>query len=285
TDYHLLRNALIKEFADPESEQELVAALETKQGRNETPQAYYSRLRRAYFGARNEPNMEEDLNFKTIFLRNLHPGTMTSQQLRDLAHKAYGKQKKAAEKGTKSAAVLDLTTQMPTTRTVPSSHLKNEDHPRPTENETLTEITTGMDSVDDKTHLDATRRNPGTIQDPILCPDMASLKAQWQMETHRFWTIPVHPDDQHKLAFTFGNRQFAFMRCPFSYANSPAEFNIFLNKACPDARARGNIIYVDDLLLKTVNVADHLKEINHVLNQLTTAGAKIALHKGQWCKK
>ncbi len=29
---------------------------------------------------------------------------------------------------------------------------------------------------------------------------------------------------------------------------------------------------------------DHLKEINHVLNQLTMAEAKIALHKGQWCK-
>ncbi len=23
-----------------------------------------------------------------------------------------------------------------------------------------------------------------------------------------FWTIPVHPDDQHKLAFTVGNRQY-----------------------------------------------------------------------------
>ncbi len=26
---------------------------------------------------------------------------------------------------------------------------------------------------------------------------------------------------------------------------------------------------------------EHLKEIDHVLNQLTTAGAKIALHKGE----
>ncbi|RXN22489.1 ribonuclease H-like protein [Labeo rohita] len=51
-----------------------------------------------------------------------------------------------------------------------------------------------------------------------------------------FWTIPVHPDDQHKLAFRFDNRQYTFTRCPFGYANSPAEFNIFLNKACPDAR-------------------------------------------------
>uniref|UniRef100_A0A9J7ZNY9 Gypsy retrotransposon integrase-like protein 1 n=1 Tax=Cyprinus carpio carpio TaxID=630221 RepID=A0A9J7ZNY9_CYPCA len=99
-----------------------------------------------------------------------------------------------------------------------------------------------------------------------------------------FWTIPVHPEDQHKLAFTFGNRQFTFNRCPFGYANSPAEFNIFLNKTCPDARMRGNLIYVDDVLMKSTTVADHLKEINYVLNQLSTAGAKIALHKGQWCR-
>ncbi len=93
TDYQLLREALIKEFSDPESEQGLVAALETRQGRHEPPQAYYSRLRRAYFGTRNEPDMEDELNFKTLFLRNLHPGvihhlgvltcprTMNAQQL------------------------------------------------------------------------------------------------------------------------------------------------------------------------------------------------------------
>ncbi|XP_016383567.1 uncharacterized protein LOC107720390, partial [Sinocyclocheilus rhinocerous] len=123
TNYHLLREALIKEFADPESEQGLVAALETRQGRHESPQAYYSRLRRAYFGTRNEPNMEDDLNFKTLFLRNLHPGvshhlgvlacprTMNAQQLRDLAQKAYGKQKMASEKGAKTPTVLDFNTQ------------------------------------------------------------------------------------------------------------------------------------------------------------------------------
>ncbi len=99
TDYQRLRKALIKEFADPESDQGLVAALETKQGRHETPQAYYSRLRQAYFGTRNESDMEDELNFKTLFLRNLHPGishhlgilacpqTMNTQQLRDLVQK------------------------------------------------------------------------------------------------------------------------------------------------------------------------------------------------------
>ncbi len=123
TDYQRLRKALIKEFADPESDQGLVAALETRQGRHEPPQAYYSRPRQAYFGTRNDSDMEDELNFKTLFLRNLHPGishhlgvlacprTMNTQQLRDLVQKAYYKQKMAAEKSAKTPAVLDFNTQ------------------------------------------------------------------------------------------------------------------------------------------------------------------------------
>ncbi|XP_026052849.1 uncharacterized protein LOC113039168 [Carassius auratus] len=123
SDFHLLREALLKEFADLEADQGLMAAQETKQGQHETPKAFYNRLRREYFVAHNEPDMEEDLNFKTLFLRNLHPGvshhlgvmtcphTMTTQQLRDLAHKAYGKQKMASEKGTKIPAFCDFNTQ------------------------------------------------------------------------------------------------------------------------------------------------------------------------------
>ncbi len=110
TDYQLLQEALIKDFADPESERGLVAALEMRKGHHEPPQAYYSPLRRAYFGTCNEADMEDELNFKTIFLRNLHSGishhlgvlacqqTMNAQQLRDLAQKANGKTKDGLRK-------------------------------------------------------------------------------------------------------------------------------------------------------------------------------------------
>ena len=100
-----------------------------------------------------------------------------------------------------------------------------------------------------------------------------------------FWTVGVHPEDQHKLAFTFANRQYTFNRMPFGYANSPAEFNIFLNLACPDASDRGTVIFVDDILLRTRTVPAHLQEVDHVLGQLSSAGAKIVLAKAQWLRR
>ncbi|XP_051741577.1 uncharacterized protein LOC127508053 [Ctenopharyngodon idella] len=125
SDYQQLRQALIREFSDPESDQGLLAAMDLKQGRLETPQAYYNRIRRAYFGARNEPGMEEDFNFKTLFLRNLHPAvshhlgvlacprSMSTQQLRDLAHKAYSKQKAASEKTVKNPTIYPVSNHCP----------------------------------------------------------------------------------------------------------------------------------------------------------------------------
>ncbi|KAF0038017.1 hypothetical protein F2P81_010891 [Scophthalmus maximus] len=68
----------------------------------------------------------------------------------------------------------------------------------------------------------------------------------------------------------------------FGYSNSPAEFNIFLHKAMSDTAARGNLIYVDDILMRSRTFDIHLTEIRHVLSQLPAAGAKLAIAKGQW---
>ncbi|KAL0171762.1 hypothetical protein M9458_032073, partial [Cirrhinus mrigala] len=122
SNYQLLCEVLIKDFTHPESEYGLLTALEIKQGRQETPQAYYNRLRQAYFGAHNKPDVEEDVNFKSLFIRNLHPGvsrhlgvmacprSMTIQQLRDLTQKAYNKQKMASKKGNKTSTLLNSVT-------------------------------------------------------------------------------------------------------------------------------------------------------------------------------
>lgn len=124
-DYQALCQALSREFDDPDAHLGLLAALNIKQGRQESPQAYYSRLRKAYFGCRNEPDMEEEQHFKTLFVENLHPNTsrhlgvsacprmLSSTQLRELASKGFAKQKKPPSKGTEPA-IFEVTNRGPT---------------------------------------------------------------------------------------------------------------------------------------------------------------------------
>ncbi|XP_042586362.1 uncharacterized protein LOC122138348 [Cyprinus carpio] len=102
------------------SDHGLLNAMDLKQGRLENPQTFYSQLRKAYFGARNEPGMEQDVNFKTLFLRNLHaswsfhlgvsacPCSMSTQESWDLAHKAYTKQKTISEKTVKNPTIYSV---------------------------------------------------------------------------------------------------------------------------------------------------------------------------------
>ncbi len=75
-----------------------------------------------------------------------------------------------------------------------------------------------------------------------------------------FWTMK-DPASQYKLAFSFGNRQYTWNRCPCGYTNSPAEFSIFLHKAMSDSAAHGNLIYVDDILMRSHTFEEHLAEI------------------------
>ncbi len=72
TEYQLLQKALIKEFANPESDQGLVAALEMRLERHKPPQAYNSRLRQAYFGTCKELDMEKSNQIKSLLLSHHH---------------------------------------------------------------------------------------------------------------------------------------------------------------------------------------------------------------------
>uniref|UniRef100_A0A3B1KJ75 Retrotransposon gag domain-containing protein n=1 Tax=Astyanax mexicanus TaxID=7994 RepID=A0A3B1KJ75_ASTMX len=127
-DYPALCKALENEFSNHLVQTGLAAALAIKQSRQETPLQYYHRLRHAYFGYRNEPGMEEEEVFKTLFVRNLHPSTshsfgvaacphtLTSRQLRDLALRGFAKFQQNIKKKSESNDVLIINEQ--------SSHVK-----------------------------------------------------------------------------------------------------------------------------------------------------------------
>ena len=124
-DYNALCEALRREFEDPGDETGLAAAMAVTQGKLESPLVYYRRLRKAFFGPRNDPGMEEDVNFKTLFIKNLHPATshplgigpcprtMSSSQLRDMAVKGFAKHKHTSQQQVNARAVYQLDFESP----------------------------------------------------------------------------------------------------------------------------------------------------------------------------
>ncbi len=151
--------------------------------------------------------MEDELNFKTLFLRNLHPGTshhlgvlacpqtMNTQQLRDLVQKAYGKQNMASEKSAKTPAVLDFNTKSHELALEGTQHQDSAKPPHrewnaPTENETHMlapdlnrGMTAGMDRVDVIAHLDDIGISCGTKQGLMRVNGRDRGTSQTRLET------------------------------------------------------------------------------------------------------
>ena len=120
-DYQLICQALEKEFKECFS-----VWFKVKQGRNELPQQFYYRLLKAYFGSHNELGMEEDINFKPLFVQNFHPATshhlgvlanpcmVMIWQLRELATLAFQNQKQKRQKEPSVALALNAGCPLPT---------------------------------------------------------------------------------------------------------------------------------------------------------------------------
>uniref|UniRef100_A0AAV2KDK4 Uncharacterized protein n=1 Tax=Knipowitschia caucasica TaxID=637954 RepID=A0AAV2KDK4_KNICA len=72
-DYNELCKAILAEYSDYGASGTLTAAMAVKQAHSELAECYYHRLRQAYFGNRNYKGMEEDTNFRALYLQNLHP--------------------------------------------------------------------------------------------------------------------------------------------------------------------------------------------------------------------
>lgn len=95
-----------------------------------------------------------------------------------------------------------------------------------------------------------------------------------------FWQIPIRQEDQPKTAFTIpGMGHFEWTRLPFGLINSPATFCRLVNTVL-GARASisrdGRVVslaqaYVDDIIIASTNVSDHLDHLHQVLTLLDEA--------------
>ena len=87
----------------------------------------------------------------------------------------------------------------------------------------------------------------------------------------------IHPDDRVKTAFTHRGEVWMFARAPFGLKNLPSIFQRVMQRLLGDMP---NVyVYIDDIIISSKDIEEHIESVIEVLNRLTSANLRIKLEK------
>lgn len=100
-----------------------------------------------------------------------------------------------------------------------------------------------------------------------------------------YWQVGVHPDDRPKTAFTTPLGLFEFQRMPFGLCNGPATFQRLMQHCLSDYIVDFLLVYLDDVIVYSVDFATHLRHLEQVFQRLSQYGLKLRLGKCQFLRQ
>ena len=104
-----------------------------------------------------------------------------------------------------------------------------------------------------------------------------------------YWQIPVHPDSQEKTAFVTTRGLFEFRVMPFGLRNAPAAFQRLMERVLmglnPEDGADFVDAYIDDVLIFSQTLEEHLHHLSLVLDTVKKADLKLKLPKCKFFRK
>ena len=99
-----------------------------------------------------------------------------------------------------------------------------------------------------------------------------------------YWQIEIEPLDQHKTSFICEFGQFEFVRMPFGLTNAPATFQRFMNHIFRKHLNLFVLVYLDDIIIFSRSIEDHVNHLNEVFKILKEAGLRLKLSKCHFAK-
>ena len=93
-----------------------------------------------------------------------------------------------------------------------------------------------------------------------------------------FFQVPMHPDSISKTAIYTEFGLFEFVRMPFGLKNAPAVFQRFIDHVFDDLRAFTHV-YIDDVIIFSNSIAEHIKHLESVISRLSDFGLIIQERK------
>ncbi|KAL0164219.1 hypothetical protein M9458_039972, partial [Cirrhinus mrigala] len=98
--------------------------------------------------------------------------------------------------------------------------------------------------------------------------------------------IRIRAGDEWKTAFSTTSGHYEYRVMPFGLANSPSYFQAFINETFRDMLNRWVIVYIDDILIFSNTLTDHIQHVRTVLqrliaHQLYAKEEKCEFHRGR----
>ena len=100
-----------------------------------------------------------------------------------------------------------------------------------------------------------------------------------------YWQLPVAEEDQDKTTFTCHAGTYKFLRLPFGLRNAPATFQRAMDIILSKVRWRYVLVYLDDIIVFSNGIGQHLQHLETVLKMLREAGATLRLAKCDFFKR
>ena len=104
-----------------------------------------------------------------------------------------------------------------------------------------------------------------------------------------FWQIRMHPDSQEKTAFTTQQGLFEFRVMPFGLTNAPAVYQRLMHQVVtplnPSSGPDVVSAYLDDILVFSRTLDQHLQHLKTVIDKLSEVGLKLKPTKCRFTQK
>ncbi|MES9882105.1 MAG: reverse transcriptase domain-containing protein [Sedimenticola sp.] len=90
-----------------------------------------------------------------------------------------------------------------------------------------------------------------------------------------YWQVEMDEVDREKTAFSSGNNLYHFRVMPFGLTNAPATFQRLMDLVLSGLHWTACLVYLDDVILFTKTVNEHMRLLEDVLTRLRQAGLKL----------
>ena len=94
-----------------------------------------------------------------------------------------------------------------------------------------------------------------------------------------YWQVAVAEEDRDKTTFTCHSGTYRYLRMPFGLMNAPASFQRTLDVLLHGFNWRTCLVYIDDVIIFSKSIEEHLSHVEAVLDTLHRAGVTLKLKK------